>query len=102
MVNERSAAMLDPESVEPLYVQLAVVLAGRIADGTYRRRVPSIFDLSVEFGVARNTAHKALVKLDEWRVAKLAPGRGYFTRPGVGKANAIAITEDRHQLANTA
>ncbi|MEU5077116.1 GntR family transcriptional regulator, partial [Streptomyces asoensis] len=53
---------LDLDGPEPLYEQIAAILAARIADGTYppRRRVPSEAGIVEEFGVSRPTARAAV------------------------------------------
>lgn len=62
--------------------QVAVVLRARIADGTYPpgSRVPSVVDLSEEFGIAQATAQKVLRALREEGLT--------FTEPGIGSTVA--------------
>ncbi len=47
---------------EPFWAQLAGILTERISSGTYPpgSRMPSITDLTQEFGLARSTVQKAL------------------------------------------
>ena len=69
--------------------QIADVLRRRIADGTYppRSRVPSLVQLTGEFGVASATAQKALRALreDGWT----------YTEPGLGSFVSEQPPEDR-------
>lgn len=71
---------IDLEGPEPLYEQIAAVLAARIADGTYppRRRVPSEAAICEEFGVARPTARAAVRLLVERGLIVTVRGKGSF------------------------
>lgn len=71
---------VDLDGPEPLYEQIATILAGRIADGTYqpRRRVPSEADLVAEFGVARPTARAALQVLIDRGMVVTVRGKGRY------------------------
>jgi GntR family transcriptional regulator len=64
----------------PRWRQVAEVVRGRIADGTYppRTRVPSVVQLTSEFGVANATAHKVLRALREEGLTYTEPGLGSF------------------------
>ncbi|MFC7883112.1 GntR family transcriptional regulator [Streptomyces sp. NPDC057376] len=64
----------------PRWRQVAEVVRGRIVDGTYapRTRVPSVVQLSAEFGIANATAHKALRALREAGFTYTEPGLGSF------------------------
>jgi GntR family transcriptional regulator len=48
---------VDLDGPEPLYEQIARIIAARIADGTYppRRRIPSEAGIVAEFDVSRPT-----------------------------------------------
>jgi GntR family transcriptional regulator len=75
---------LDLDGPEPLYEQIAAVLAARIADGTYppRRRIPSEADICEEFSVARPTARSAVQLLRERGLVATVQGKGtYVTQP---------------------
>lgn len=52
----------------------------RIADGTYppRTRVPSVIQLSTEFGIAQATAQKVLNNLRDEGLTYTEPGLGSF------------------------
>lgn len=71
---------LDLDGPEPLYEQIAEVIAARIADGTYppRRRIPSEAALCEEFGVARPTARSAVALLVERGLVVTVRGKGSF------------------------
>lgn len=71
---------LDLDGPEPLYEQIAEVLAARIADGTYppRRRIPSEAGIVDEFGVSRPTARAAVQLLVERGLVQTVRGKGSF------------------------
>lgn len=71
---------VDLEGPEPLYEQIAAVLAARIVDGTYpaRRRVPSETDICAEFDVSRPTARAAIRLLVERGLVITVRGKGSF------------------------
>src|SRR5262245_39267905 len=64
---EEPTTPLDPMSARPLYVQLADVIAGKIASGALApdRPIPSENHLADEYGVARLTARRAAQELRE-------------------------------------
>jgi GntR family transcriptional regulator len=68
---------------EPLYQQIARILRGRIADGTYEpdRRIPSENELSRMFSVSRPTARSALQLLIKEKLVIPVRGKGTFVRP---------------------
>ncbi|MBA9003642.1 GntR family transcriptional regulator [Thermomonospora cellulosilytica] len=74
---------VDLEGPEPLYRQIAAVIAGRIKNGTYRpnRAVPSEAQICEEFGVSRRTARSAYAVLAEQGLIITVPGRGTFVAP---------------------
>ncbi|MCZ9341618.1 GntR family transcriptional regulator [Streptomyces sp. TRM76130] len=71
---------VDLEGPEPLYEQIAAILAARISDGTYapRRRVPSEASLCEEFNVSRPTARAALQLLGQRGLIVTVRGKGSF------------------------
>jgi DNA-binding transcriptional regulator YhcF (GntR family) len=88
---------VDPDAGNPVYEQIAEALRARIAAGEYGRsgRLPSIVDLAGEALVARNTAHKALLLLSDWGLARLRPGLGYYLKSGArARAEALAEVDD--------
>ncbi|WP_424887490.1 GntR family transcriptional regulator [Streptomyces sp. XH2] len=64
----------------PRWRQVAEVIRQRIKDGTYppRSRVPSINQLTEEFGIAAMTAHKVHRGLREEGLIYTEPGLGSF------------------------
>ena len=71
---------VDLEGPEPLYEQIAAVIAARIEDGTYppRRRIPSEADICTEFDVSRPTARAAIRLLVERGLVVTVRGKGSF------------------------
>ncbi|CAM3708926.1 winged helix-turn-helix domain-containing protein [Nocardiopsis rhodophaea] len=59
---------------------MASVIVARIADGTYPigAKVPSVVDLSTEFGIAASTAQKALAYLKAEGLVRPEVGLGSF------------------------
>jgi DNA-binding GntR family transcriptional regulator len=73
-------ATLDPMSARPLYLQLADVIAGKIASGELApdRPIPSENHLAEEYGVARLTARRAAQELRERGLIVTVRGKGSF------------------------
>lgn len=71
---------LDPMSARPLYVQLADVIAEKIASGDLvpDRPIPSENHLADEYGVARLTARRAAQELRERGLIVTVRGKGSF------------------------
>ena len=74
------AAVIDPESATPVYIQLANLLRRGIQDGTYPpdRALPSIRTLQQTHGVADGTVQKALRILKDEGLVHTVQGRGVF------------------------
>jgi GntR family transcriptional regulator len=72
--------MIDPEGMEPLYLQLAAILRGRIERGDLlpNRPIPSILSLQQEYGLARGTVIHAVNVLRAEGLVKTVIGRGTF------------------------
>ena len=70
----------DLDRTRPIWRQVAAVITGRIADGTYPvgARVPSVVELSTEFGIAASTAQKALKHLKDEGLIRAEVGLGSF------------------------
>jgi DNA-binding GntR family transcriptional regulator len=84
-------AVLDPMSARPLYVQLADVIAGKIASGELApdRPIPSENYLAEEYGVARLTARRTAQELRERGLIVTVRGKGSFVvEQPVGEAPA--------------
>ena len=71
----RMGAQINRGSAEPLYLQLAAILRERIQAGELRR-LPSQNDLAADYGVARDTARKALGLLREEGLIRTFRGKG--------------------------
>ena len=63
-----------------MWRQIAAVVVDRIKDGTYAAgaRVPSVVELSAEFGVAASTAQKVLAHLKSEGLVRAEVGLGTF------------------------
>lgn len=68
----------------PRWRQVADVIRKRIEDGTYppRTRVPSVVQITAEFGIANATAHKVLSALRAEGLTYTEPGLGSFVSYG--------------------
>ncbi|MFC8176516.1 GntR family transcriptional regulator [Streptomyces sp. NPDC057325] len=75
----------DLDRTRPVWRQIVAVIEQRIADGTYPvgGRVPSVVELSAEFGVAASTAQKVLAHLKTEGRVRTEVGLGTFvSHPG--------------------
>ncbi|HJU45400.1 MAG TPA: GntR family transcriptional regulator [Chitinophagaceae bacterium] len=74
--------LIDYYSATPIYVQLANSIVKAISDGKLKKDdiLPSINELSFEFGIARDTAEKAYKHLKKIGVLGSVPGKGYFVK----------------------
>lgn len=72
--------MIDREGATPIYVQVADLIAARIAAGTYApdRPIPSEIHLQQEFGIARDTVRAAVGLLRDRGLVVTVRGRGTF------------------------
>ncbi|MGR6321680.1 GntR family transcriptional regulator [Micromonospora soli] len=79
--------MVDPLSPTPLYVQVADLVAKRIADGELEplRPIPSESQLQQEYGVARGTVRQAVRLLRERGLVMTIPQRGTYVAEKAGK-----------------
>jgi len=70
----------DLDRTRPIWRQVAARIADRIADGTYPvgGKVPSVVELSTEFGIAASTAQKALAHLKTEGLIRAEVGLGSF------------------------
>ena len=90
--------MIDHESATPVYRQVAAILRERIDAGTYQpgRRLPSVRDLTQEFGIAQLTARKALRVLVDDGIADDDAGHGHVREgrlvPGLLAADDAALS----------
>lgn len=74
------AAVINPLSPTPLYVQVADVIAGRIQRGELPpgKPIPSETSIQQEFDVARGTARSAVAELRRRGLVFTVPQRGTF------------------------
>jgi DNA-binding GntR family transcriptional regulator len=72
--------MIDYDAAEPPYRQVARIIARRIETGDLPpgARVPSITTIAQEYGIAKNTARRALTTLAEQGLVRIVPGWGTF------------------------
>jgi GntR family transcriptional regulator len=70
--------VIDPDSPELAYVQVANLLAARIQSGEIKGRLPSERDLAEEYGVAYGTVRRAMELLRERGLVISVHGRGTF------------------------
>lgn len=77
--------MIDRESATPIYVQVADVIAARIASGQYApdRPIPSELHLQQEFGIARDTVRAAVGLLRLRGLVTTVRGKGTYVTPPV-------------------
>lgn len=71
---------IELDRTRPVWRQVAAVVVARIADGTYPvgDRVPSVVELSAEFGIAASTAQKVLAHLKAEGLIRAEVGLGSF------------------------
>ncbi|MFE9735511.1 GntR family transcriptional regulator [Streptomyces sp. NPDC005863] len=71
---------IDLDRTRPIWRQVAAVIVERIEGGTYPAgsRVPSVVELSTEFGVAASTAQKVLAHLKAEGLVRAEIGLGTF------------------------
>ncbi|QOV37595.1 winged helix-turn-helix transcriptional regulator [Streptomyces ferrugineus] len=68
------------DRTRPVWRQVAAAIVTRIAEGQYPvgARVPSVVELSTEFGIAASTAQKALTHLKTEGLIRAEVGLGSF------------------------
>ncbi len=77
---------VDHDAADPPYLQVAAALRDRIRSGDLPpgARVPSITYLMQEYGIARNTARRAIGVLADEGLVTVRQGWGTFVRGSVG------------------
>lgn len=71
---------IDHDGPDPLYQQVAAIIARRIAAGVLvpGRPIPSEVHMRQEFGVARTTARKAVALLRDQGLVRTVTGKGSY------------------------
>jgi DNA-binding transcriptional regulator YhcF (GntR family) len=71
---------LDRNKKQPVYLQIIESIKGKIKNGSLHSgdRLPSINQLSTEFGLAKETVVKAFRLLQQKGIIKAVHGKGYF------------------------
>jgi len=77
---------VDHDAAEPPYLQVAAILRDRIRSGDLPpgARVPSISYLMQQYGIARNTARKAIQVLTDESLVEVRQGWGTFVQRADG------------------
>ena len=70
--------MIDRDTPDPPWVQLAAILRSRIACGEITSRLPGERALQQEFGLAPVTIRKAVRQLREEGLVRTTPGWGTY------------------------
>ncbi len=85
--------VIDRDSYEPAYAQLARILSAQIAEGVYRPgdQLPSEAQLVAQFGVSPMTVRRAINILVDRGIVSTAQGKGTFVR-------GLVITEAAFRL----
>ncbi|WP_225993347.1 GntR family transcriptional regulator [Actinomadura rudentiformis] len=81
---------VDHDADVPVYQQIALIIKARIDAGEIlpRRRIPSESAMVQEFGVARETARRAVAFMRDKGWVYTVPQRGTFVSPPDGEAPA--------------
>lgn len=72
--------MVDHDSPQPLYRQIAGILRARIASGDITARLPSLKTIAQEYEVSHITAEKAVALLREEGLVVVVVGRGAYVK----------------------
>jgi GntR family transcriptional regulator len=80
---------LDPESPIPLYQQIVDQVRGLVAIGALRAgdRLPTVRDLAVRGRINRNTAARAIQRLEQEGVVRTRVGQGTFVADGAVRSD---------------
>jgi GntR family transcriptional regulator len=78
----REHVSIDHDAATPVYQQLAAILRARIQSGDIPpgRVLPSEATLMQQFGIARETARKAVRVLRDEGIVHIVQGRGAYVR----------------------
>jgi GntR family transcriptional regulator len=82
---------LDPESPIPLYQQIVEQVRGLVAIGALRvgDRLPTVRDLAVRGRINRNTAARAIQRLEQEGVVRTRVGQGTFVADGAVRSDRV-------------
>lgn len=72
--------MIDADSAQPPYEQLAVILRDEIAQGFLSGKVPSEHEIAERHGVSHRVAARALSILEGEGLLVKVPGEGHYVR----------------------
>ena len=72
---------VNPDSIVPMYEQLAAILRRRIADGDITSKLPSKEALIGQYEVGIATVNRALDLLKDEDLIVFVPGKGLYVRP---------------------
>jgi GntR family transcriptional regulator len=72
--------MINSDSAQPPYRQLAAILRARITAGEITARLPGERALADEFGIALGTVRKAIAVLRDEGIVETTPGWGTYVR----------------------
>jgi len=78
LMTERDGPVFDPRGAKLVYVQIADDIADRITRGIYAERIPSLGEITDEYGCARMTARRAVRELRDRGLVEIVPGKGTF------------------------
>ena len=73
--------VLDRQSPDALYVQLAETLRKLIRTGKLTGKIPTIEDLAADYDVSEATVRKAIDELKQEGVVRTSRGRGTYVTP---------------------
>jgi DNA-binding GntR family transcriptional regulator len=84
IVTDAAPPALDRDGPEPVYVQVATHMAGRIKSGEWvpGRRLPPERELAQFYGVAYDSVRRATAMLREQGLIVTVHGRGTYVAPG--------------------
>ena len=74
----QTLCIINPDSPEHTYVQLADMIEAEIRAGKLRGKIRAERDLAEEYGVAYTTVRRAMAVLRERGLVKSIQGRGTF------------------------
>lgn len=84
--------------------QIAAAIRQRIEDGEWRprRRIPTVVDLSFEYGVAKATVQLAIAHLRDLGVVYTVKNRGTFVKLGADNVTVTALAAGDRSIGRPA